>query len=158
MTIHIGFTGSRHQMPIPAKLTLTTTLNDIYAAAIFSSAPIVFHHGDCVNSDVLAAGIAKALGFIVHGHPPFDDKLRAFFQNNVTHAPKNYLDRNHDIVDVSRILIATPATEHEVLRSGTWATIRYARSLNRELCIIYPDGKVRWENVDSPNERKAPRA
>jgi hypothetical protein len=39
---------------------------------------------------------------------------------------KSYLDRNHDIVDSCSILLALP-TGQEILPSGTWATIRYAR-------------------------------
>lgn len=153
---HIGFTGSRHPMTPRAKISLHVTLDELLEATQFSSIPTCFHHGDCVNGDEDAAMLAKALGYLVHAHPPFDDKLRAFSEfNDVIHAPKDYIARNHDIVNVSRILIATPITMNEVNRSGTWATIRYARQLKRELCIIFPDGTTKWENSDSANEREA---
>lgn len=139
-----------------AKISLHLTLNDILESNQFSSAPTCFHHGDCVNCDEDAAMLAKALGYLVHAHPPFKDNLRAFSEfNDVIHAPKDFLDRNKDIVDVSGIMIATPHTVNEVIRSGTWSTIRYARSLNRELCIIFPDGSTQWENSDRANDREA---
>lgn len=153
---HIGFTGSRHPITPRAKISLHLTLIDLYVESKFSSAPRCFHHGDCVNADETAAMIAHGAGYLVHAHPPFDDKLRAFSEfNDVIHAPKDYIERNHDIVDVSRIMIATPLTMNEVNRSGTWATIRYARQLNRELCIIFPDGTIKWENSANPNGRTA---
>jgi hypothetical protein len=58
------------------------------------------------------------------------------------HECKEYLDRNHDIVDSSDLLIAVSESTVEVLRSGTWATIRYAKKLRKPIKIIYPDGKV----------------
>jgi hypothetical protein len=60
--------------------------------------------------------------------------------------PKPYLVRNHDMVDQSEFLIGTPGEEQEVLRSGTWATIRYARKLKRPILIILPKGKLVAEN------------
>ena len=62
-------------------------------------------------------------------------------------APKGYLDRNHDIVDAADVLIAAPSGTTEKRRSGTWATVRYARKLGRTICVVLPDGVVRTENV-----------
>lgn len=154
--IHIGFTGSQYGMSLPTKKKLVSVLCDIKQAAIFSSAPTCFHHGDCIGSDAVASGIASYYQYLVHAHPQFNEKKRAFSQyNDVIHAPKEPLDRNQEIVDVSRIMIATPHTMNEVIRSGTWATIRYARKLDRELCIIFPDGSYEWENSDRTNGREA---
>jgi len=50
------------------------------------------------------------------------------------------LTRNHDIVDCTELLIACPKSMKEELRSGTWATVRYARKLERPVIIIYPNG------------------
>jgi len=54
--------------------------------------------------------------------------------------PRPPLVRNRDIVDATDMLIAAPATRKEVLRSGTWATIRYAKKMKKWIYIIYPSG------------------
>jgi len=60
--------------------------------------------------------------------------------------PKEPLARNRDIVNMSDILIAAPGEKAEVLRSGTWATIRYARKMSRKLLVIYPKGSCKGNN------------
>jgi hypothetical protein len=59
---------------------------------------------------------------------------------------KPYLSRNKDIVLETELLIATPGEEEEQIRSGTWSTVRYARSLKRMINIVLPDGRVIAEN------------
>jgi len=54
--------------------------------------------------------------------------------------------RNHKIVDICDILVAFPQTNSETVRSGTYATIRYARKCKKPIIIIYPDGSVKKEN------------
>ena len=100
------------------------------------------HHGDCVGADSDAHNIAKELGKRVHIHPPINSSKRAFNDGDILNNPKEYLDRNHDIVDSSDFLIATPKGMNEELRSGTWATIRYARKRNKKVVIIYPNGRM----------------
>jgi hypothetical protein len=96
------------------------------------------HHGDCVGGDADAHAIAVELGIRVVVHPPLNPKGRAFCQGDEARPPKDYLVRNHDIVDETKVTIGLPLTHHEVLRSGTWATIRYAR-LHSKSIIIHPD-------------------
>lgn len=154
--IHIGFTGSQHPMTQRAKITLHLTLHDIIEEHKFSSAPTCLHHGDCINSDEEAAKIGSALGYLVHAHPSFLEKKRAFSEfNDVIHAPKEPLERNKDIAKISSVLVATPHTYQEIIRSGTWTTIRRARELNREIGIIFPDGSIKWENSDRTDRREA---
>jgi hypothetical protein len=50
------------------------------------------------------------------------------------------LERNTEIVKACDVLIATPKEQDEVLRSGTWATIRRARKYDKKLAVIFPDG------------------
>ena len=52
---------------------------------------------------------------------------------------RKFLD-TYEIVDESDTIIAFPASAEEVIRSGTWATIRYARKTKTPLHIILPDG------------------
>jgi hypothetical protein len=45
-------------------------------------------------------------------------------------------ERNEDIADMCDILIAAPKAATEVLRSGTWATIRHARRIGRQVVLL----------------------
>jgi len=38
------------------------------------------------------------------------------------------------------LVLACPAQKREQLRSGTWATIRYARKTGVKMFVIFPDG------------------
>lgn len=76
-------------------------------------------------------------------HPPINSSKRAW-KNGILKKEKEYLDRNHDIVDCSDILITCPKEDVEQLRSGTWATIRYAKKSNKKTIIIYPSG-IYWK-------------
>jgi hypothetical protein len=52
--------------------------------------------------------------------------------------PKLYMERNHDVVHACDFLLALPGTDHEVVRSGTWATVRYARKIARGYQVVLP--------------------
>lgn len=51
------------------------------------------------------------------------------------------LKRNRVMVTAGERLLATPSGP-ERLRSGTWATIRYAAKVGRPVLICYPDGET----------------
>jgi hypothetical protein len=125
MSVEVGFTGSRE----------TPTANQVeWLSNLLSNTAISrLHHGDCVGADALAHDLCLMHGIDVLIHPPTDDRLRAFCLGNSV-APKPYLERNKDIVDASVLLIAMPH-EPEYPRSGTWSTVRYARSLGRSVAI-----------------------
>jgi hypothetical protein len=98
----------------------------------------VFRHGDCIRSDAQAHDLAIEAGFAVVIHPPSNPKKRAWKKADSVRPPKPYLERNWDIVNESQFLIATPRTMEEELRSGTWATIRYARKKGIKYLILEP--------------------
>lgn len=113
----------------------------------------VLHHGDCVGADAQAHDIARSLGMTVHLHPPDDPKARAFKQADRSAPEKPYLDRNDDIVKGGQVLVATPRGTKEVLRSGTWSTIRRARKAGRDVFIVWPDGSVKHNfSPDQPRD------
>lgn len=90
---------------------------------------IEFHHGDAIGSDKQADYVARTLGCHMVIHPPKNPKYQAFCaQPGDTVRPDgDYIVRDKIMVDEVDFLIGTPKTSKEVLRSGTWATIRYAR-------------------------------
>jgi hypothetical protein len=106
--------------------------------------PREVHHGDCVGGDADVHTLVRdlGLGMRIAIHPPDVDTLRAFCQADVIHAPKPYLERNHDIVDDCQRLLALPAGEAETLRSGTWATVRYAQQVGVPVFVLFPSGQL----------------
>ena len=130
----IGFTGTREGMSNTQLVELTEFLEKYKTWY-----DVEFRHGDCIGADEQAHLIASAFGFRIVVHPPNDTMLRAYcaFAEEIR-SPKAFLTRNHDIVDASDIVIAAPRTSVEELRSGTWATIRYARKTGKRVEIILP--------------------
>lgn len=95
-------------------------------------------HGDCIGGDKDADDIARELGLRITLHPPENPAKRAWCQGDHTAPPKPYLDRNRDIVDETDLLVVMPRTKEEELRSGTWATYRYARKVGKPTLILWP--------------------
>jgi len=132
MSYEVGFTGTRQRVSEWQCSELHKLLQEREVKKI--------HLGDCVGADAEAHYIATMSGIYTIGHPPINKSLRAFKTYDEERPPKPYLVRNEDIVEESRWLIAMPKSRIEERRSGTWATIRYARNLNREIIIIALDG------------------
>jgi hypothetical protein len=118
-----------------------------------------FHHGDCVGADTeihcmvdgLNAAFPHSLNLPkVHliGHPPDSHKKRGNNKFYATRPAAPYLKRNHNIVDETDLLIACPKGHKEELRSGTWATIRYALKKKKPVIIILPSGETSIHNLD----------
>jgi hypothetical protein len=128
----IGFTGTRNGMTDEQKKNV--------GEALVSMEPTEVHHGDCIGADAefhdICLTLKKIMNIRIVIHPPKDEKYRAFCEGaDEIWAKREYLDRNHDIVDCSDILIGAPKGE-ETLRSGTWATIRYARKKNMTIIQV----------------------
>ncbi len=145
--IHIGFTGTQ--------LGMTRAQGESVWGLLRISAEFIGHHGDCVGSDKTFDDLCRVsplcLGMEIH--PPIIDAKRAFCTTDLrdfVHPAKDYLVRNHDIVDVANVMIATPAEYGMQLRSGTWSTIRYARSVDKPLAIVYLSGAVVFEGPAWP--------
>jgi len=139
----VGFTGTQSGMTIQQHNSLWPLLKKLRTSE--------FHHGDCIGADTDATMLVHDIGgIIIHCHPPKNKSKRAFtdklYIESIVYDAKEYLDRNHDIVDATNILVATPKEFNEELRSGTWATIRYARKKHKKIYIIYPDGSIKEEN------------
>jgi hypothetical protein len=101
--------------------------------------PTEVHHGDCIGSDSQFHDIAMGLDIAIVIHPPINPAKRAFKEDYFRRHPAvDYLVRNNHIVNQCEILIATPETVEEELRSGTWATIRAARKADKVVIIIPP--------------------
>lgn len=136
---HIGFTGTQIGQTPQQLLTVERILATVCGW---------FHHGDCTGADEQSHAIARRHGKLtIIIHPPIIASKRAFCQGDVILDPKDYIARNHDIVDASIGLITTPKSFVEELRSGTWATVRYARKQHKKIVIVFPDGSWRKEET-----------
>lgn len=133
-----GFTGTREGMTDEQQAALREML----------ALSDVLKHGDCQGADEEAHNIMLALGRglvskFIEIHPPYHIEMRAWCNGaNQVFKPRPYLERNQDIVKSSTVLIAAPKGFEEEERSGTWSTVRYAKSCGKPIRIIFPDGKV----------------
>lgn len=139
--MRIGHTGTRNAPTSAQKSAVYDELLRTEQGWRGELGDLEFHHGDCVGTDAFAARVAYAFGYRVVAHPPSDPGLRSWTNAHETRVPLPYIQRNHVIVDEIEHLIVTPEGP-ERLRSGTWATVRYARRLERPMTIVWPDGRV----------------
>ena len=132
----VGFTGTSNGM--------TNLQQEALERILIELKPSEFHHGDCEGSDEQAHKIALSLDIPIIIHPPENPYKRAFCKDYVSmRIEKPYLERNQNIVKETEILVATPKNAIEELRSGTWATIRFAKKSRKHWSIIEPSGKIR---------------
>ena len=157
--MRIGFTGSQKGMSTFQKHELPRILK------LKDATEFVF--GDCIGSDIEAARIALFEGILQFSVYPQnkDTRKRAWFLNpekdiirengkwtNINGLLDNKeviysirwfpaeppLSRNMRIVDSCDYVIACPKEFEHTLRSGTWATIRYAWKHKKDKITIIP--------------------
>lgn len=131
----IGFTGTQIGMSLGQMKALNYELAKMRE---FGTDTIhEFHHGDCIGSDSEAHEIALWLGYQIVIHPPNNPIKRAYCGNWTHRAIEaDYLVRNHNIVNSVEILIVAPKMNVEELRSGTWATYRYAKKMGKRIIML----------------------
>ncbi len=126
----IGFTGTREGMSQAQKEAFVLKCDELGITE--------FHHGDCEGADAQAHDIVRE--FFPHVwievYPPVSTYRQAFRKGDKHHPPESYITRDHKIVDATECLIGTPLQNNEILRSGTWTTIRYARKKNKPNFVL----------------------
>lgn len=142
----VGFTGTRQGMTDAQADSFDSIVVGLFYG---SGKKREFHHGDCIGADVDAVDIVSSLsGVYIHSHPCVLTRQRAFTQSDIEYKAMAPLQRNKMIVQATDILIACPSGTEEERRSGTWATIRYARTADKKIYIIWPDGSIKEEGTD----------
>ena len=131
----LGFTGTQNDISIEQFDQIVALLEELKPTAV--------HHGDCVGADAVFHDICLTLGIPIVIHPPIDNSKRAYCKGTLDGYPlilvaRDYLDRNHDIVDASDEMLVVPRIKAEELRSGTWATYRYAKKQSKVTHMVYP--------------------
>jgi hypothetical protein len=91
--------------------------------------PDWLRHGDCVGVDIQVAEMATYLGIGTIAHPACNipEKYKAHHKSTIVMPEELPLVRDMDMAKSVSIMIACPEEQKEILRSGTWATVRYAR-------------------------------
>lgn len=118
-----GFTGTRKGMSPTQKLTFAGVVRR------FMCHGDEFHHGAADGADTEANDFLESTG----GKPLVRIKKHP--------ARGRPLQRDKEIVALAEVLIAAPATDTEVRRSGTWATIRYARAKGIPVLMLSRGGE-----------------
>jgi predicted Rossmann fold nucleotide-binding protein DprA/Smf involved in DNA uptake len=131
--ITVGFTGTRAGMNDRQRAMLAGIVEDL----LREHTAIELHHGCAVGADTEAHWLCSAYPNVkTVGHPC---KHTTPYQCDLMLPIRPPLHRNRDIVEACTVLIAVPRTRAEELRSGTWATVRYARKLGRTRYMLLPD-------------------
>lgn len=126
--MRIGFTGTRKGMTFAQEFQLKDVLGYFWDVAHARRARAELHYGGQNGADLGARTVAKEYGYHVETYPcpgvVADEETKV----DVWHEVFPPLTRNRNIVAAVDILVAAPETDEEELRSGTWATVRYARA------------------------------
>lgn len=129
----IGFTGTQKGMTNSQKRKLTSLLK--------SFQPGLVVHGGCVGADTQFHKICRdylSPRPSINVMPSNIRNKQGDWLGADTVAPESPpLDRNKRLVRLVDVLIATPTQNEEILRSGTWATIRYAKKCKVPVIILY---------------------
>lgn len=135
-----GFTGTRKGMTPRQAATVKY---------LFTHGGVtILHHGGERHADAQAHQLALELGVSVRVHPgPAFDIAKDCLGADLVYETRPNLARNGDIAIMGVDgLIAAPHEFAEVLRSGTWSTVRRARKLKRRVWLAFPDGTIREEH------------
>lgn len=139
----IGFTGTRHGMTDAQR----TAVNHLLSTLTFTES----HHGAAIGADeqfATAVRVRTDARIVAHPCNITSQQSELALKFSDVALPVDFpLTRNHAIVDSSDLMLACPAEAGEVLRSGTWATVRYARKVGKPLWLVLPDGEVVREDV-----------
>lgn len=144
---HIGFTGTQHGMTE----TQRQVVFDLLKHRTFYA-----RHGGCIGADKhfdeIVRRIKGCYGVIVHPSTIVNKRAELTLDpvRDVLLGPKPPLVRNQDIVIESFVMLATPKEDRMQIRSGTWATIRYAREVQKPMVIVMPNGMWISDSVPWP--------
>jgi hypothetical protein len=132
----IGFAGTLKQP--------TQRQADQLCKALFyhREAHSVMHNGGCTGSEEYALRYWLACKGAVWLHPPMQTTHRAAVPYGIANPPATYLRRYMQIVLATDVMIICPSQQREVVRSSTWAALRYAQDADKAFFLILPCGTV----------------
>jgi len=145
-TYHLGYTGTRHGMTVPQCEAVEGLIRRLSTTRF-----LIGHHGDCIGGDAQFHGLCQKLGVQLIGHPPTDEKHRAFCKGWLEcRAPMPYLQRDRAMVGEVSWLIAAPREIEHQTRGGTWYTHDHALTRLIPVARVRPDGLVTYPGLEWP--------
>ncbi len=149
----------RYTLGVTASQTGLTEAQTRSAAYLVTSKAVAeLHHGDCIGGDAQLHDIASANSIRTVVHPPSNESKRAFCAADIVLPPRGYRERNRDIVDSVELLVAFPSSMFEIVRSGTWMTVRIARATKVPVIVVWPNGlAIRANTIESTAKETAHR-
>ena len=152
----LGFTGTRNGM---------TTRQFKMLPLVISSFPERILHGGADGSDTEFHDFLADRGFfdlslVIEIFPASLEKYHEWIKRtrrqhlSIVHLHEAPLSRNIAMAQRCHHLLATPATEEETPRGGTWHTIRMARLFQKPITIITPKGNILEEDAHNRKTQK----
>lgn len=143
----LGFTGTRNGLTAAQRNSL---------GSVFEMLPDQLIHGGAIGADTefdewfKRNAWSTTLKVDIY---PADQRRREYwlfkygtdFPWLEIHQAMPPLDRNQIIAQRCDHLLACPHTFEQQLRSGTWATVRYARAAWKPITLLLPDGTIKRE-------------
>jgi predicted Rossmann fold nucleotide-binding protein DprA/Smf involved in DNA uptake len=137
----VGFTGTQNPGPTPRQ-------HDAMRRFLAGMQMSRFVHGAAPGCDTLAHNIVEQAhrGIVIELHPS-----NLGFRSSILYEPIGNLEiypelppleRNRVIIRRIHGLLAVPRTDIEETRSGTWATVRYAREIGLPIYVVKQNGQV----------------
>ena len=131
----VGFTGTQRGMTNEQSINVYELVKRLR--------PMMVHHGGCVGADISFDDICFRLKIECTIHPSnIKSKQGAWHNLTFLRDEHHPIERNHDIVDECFLLVATPKSKNEEVRSGTWATVRYAMCSGKTVIIVHNGGEI----------------
>lgn len=142
--MRVGFSGTRAGMTSEQYREVRG-----WVAARLASI-VAVHHGCCVGADVDFHNICVDLGLIklIQLHPSNNRGTNKLLElRQMADVAKIWpegepLERDQVIVSCSSVLLITPQSDDEVVRSGTWATKRKADRMRVPVIHFRVEGEV----------------
>lgn len=129
----VGFTGTRKNRTPRQEESLRLALKFLRDFGYTR-----FVHGGAFGADLFAHDVAWSLEYELMCYPALGRVHDYVLNDHILMPTADPLTRNGYIVNASRVLIAMPHEDHEILRSGTWSTVRRARRAGIPRLILYP--------------------
>jgi len=130
--VRVAFTGTQFGMTLYQQLSLAQLMRSL-------ERPWQCNHGGAAGADTEAHEIAYNAGCRdLHVWLPLGKTWPPMPSTTIHHTGLSALGRNHLTIYGADLLIATPRQAREIRRSGTWATVRYARKAGIETRVLVP--------------------